>query len=386
MKLLCIHQGYELYGSDRSFIESVHALRSAFPDAEIDVVLPREGPIADYLRDDATRVIFEPLWVLRKHSLVRLATIDLARLPLALLRAWKRTRDADIVYINTSVVFDYTLVSRLFPDKVILHAHEIPEGFALQVIRRLLRWSKAELIFNSRATKRAFPDLADRRSHVIYNGVAIPAELEPIAPRPDGPFKILMLGRINRIKGQEVLVDAVTALPQAFRERVSVRIVGSAFGSDAPYLALQDRIAEAGLETCVALMPFVADPTEHFRWADIVVVPSRMPESLGRVAIEAMAFGRPAVVSAIGGLAEIVDDGHTGWLVPPGDASALSARLQAIMADPRPLPEFARAGRQRYEQMFNPAVVATAIGRVFREKLARRQTGLQPRPGEVRAK
>ena len=46
MRIACVHQGYELYGSDRCFVESVAAFREAFPEAEIEVVLPRPGPIA----------------------------------------------------------------------------------------------------------------------------------------------------------------------------------------------------------------------------------------------------------------------------------------------------------------------------------------------------
>ncbi len=82
------------------------------------------------------------------------------------------------------------------------------------------------------------------------------------------------------------------------------------------------------------MLPFVPDPSEHYRWADIVTVPSRRPESLGRVAIEAMAHGRPPLVSAIGGLVEVVIDGETGWHVPPGDAAALAGKLREIILRP----------------------------------------------------
>ncbi|TIV30126.1 MAG: glycosyltransferase family 1 protein, partial [Mesorhizobium sp.] len=59
MRIACVHQGYELYGSDRSFAESVAALRAAFPAAEIEVVLPREGPIVEILKPHASRIVFE---------------------------------------------------------------------------------------------------------------------------------------------------------------------------------------------------------------------------------------------------------------------------------------------------------------------------------------
>lgn len=372
MRVSCIHQGYELYGSDRSFVESVRAIRDAFPDAQIEVVLPREGPLAELLRADAVEVLFEPIWVLRRHSLVRLVSRAAFELPGALVRAWRRMRRSDVVYINTSVVFDHTLVSRFFSDKVVLHVHEIPEGMALRILRAALRWSRAEIVFNSQATKRTFPGLHRQRNHVIYNGVALRVPPEPVKAVSDGPFNILMLGRVNRIKGQEVLIEALAALPEPCRGRLSARIVGSAFETREPELELQRRIDAAGLGDRVKLLPFVPDPAEHFRWADIVVVPSRLPESLGRVAIEAQAYGRPPVVSDIGGLGEVVENGRTGWLVPPNDAPALSQRLQGIMADPTQLERFARAGRERFERVFDQETVARALAKVFRDNLARR--------------
>ncbi len=75
MRILCVHQGYELYGSDRSFVESVAALREAWPDADIEVVLPRDGPIVAPLRSRASRVRFAPIWVLRRSAIARLATL-----------------------------------------------------------------------------------------------------------------------------------------------------------------------------------------------------------------------------------------------------------------------------------------------------------------------
>ncbi|MGT2468524.1 hypothetical protein ACVOMV_32785 [Mesorhizobium atlanticum] len=162
MRIACVHQGYELYGSDRSFAESVAALRAAFPAAEIEVVLPREGPIVDILAPHASRIVFEPLWVLRRKAILRLATVEMARLPAALWRAWRRMRGSDLTYINTSIIADYALAARLLPRKALLHIHEIPEGILRKVLVVLMRWSRADLIFNSRHA-RTFRRSAGRR-------------------------------------------------------------------------------------------------------------------------------------------------------------------------------------------------------------------------------
>ena len=369
MIISCIHQGYELYGSDRSFVTTVASIRAAFPEAEIDVVLPRRGPIVPMLERVASRIVIEPLWVLRRKSLLRLATVDLLRLPVAVLRAWLRMRRSDIVYVNTSVVADYMLASRLCPDRAILHVHEIPQGLTRTLLRALVRWSAADIIFNSNATRDAFALPDTRPAHVVYNGVAGPAVPEP--PTFDGqrPLRLLMLGRLSRIKGQEILVEALARL--GGRVQPEVRIVGDAFEDGARAQRLRHLIGARGLSRSIELLPFAPDPTPHYRWADVVVVPSRLPESLGRVAIEAMAFGRPPLASAIGGLAEVVVDGETGWLVAPDSPAALAEALQTIIDAPAAWCGFAAAGRLCSDALFRAPAGASATAAVLREHLKR---------------
>lgn len=370
-RIACIHQGYELYGSDRSFAESVAALRQAYPAAEIEVVLPREGPILSLLNGTASRIVIEPLWVLRRRNLPRLLAAAPVALPLAVLRAARRLRRCDLVYINTSVIVDHTLAARFFPGKAIHHIHEIPEGATRTLLRRLILWGRSRLIFNSQATRQAFPLPPGYESDVIYNGVTGPADWSPTDYDGSRPLRVLMLGRINRIKGQEILLAAVAALSPELRERVEVRIVGSAFEDPDLERALRDAVVEAGLDGRVRVEPFVDDPSPLYRWADIVVVPSRRPESLGRVAIEAMAFGRPPLASAIGGLQEVVEDGVTGRLLPPNDAEALSRALAQTILAPQDLPAMARAGRQRFAALFSDQAVARAIAAVAGDMLGR---------------
>jgi glycosyltransferase involved in cell wall biosynthesis len=371
MKIVCVHQGYELYGSDRCFVESVAALRAAFAAAEIEVVLPRDGPIVAALAPYASRIAFEPLFVLRRKGLARLALTAPVALPLALARAARRIARSDLTYINTSVVLDYQIAARFFPGKALLHIHEIPTGLSRAVLRRVALWSGARLIFNSRATRDAFAPPPGCAHEVIYNGLAGPPQAASASYDGRRRLRVALIGRVNRIKGQDVLLSALASLPEATRARFEARMVGGAFENPALETQLIDDVKAAGLAGVVSVEPFAADTAPIYEWADIVVAPSKLPESLGRTAIEAMSFGRPALVSAIGGLTEVVADGETGWHVPPGDAAALAARLAAIVERPQDWLAFAPKARARYERLFSARAAAEALAAAAARTLAR---------------
>ena len=377
MRIACVHQGYELYGSDRCFVESVAALREAYRQAEIEVVLPREGPIVAALSPFADRIVFEPLFILRRKALPRLTLTGVFTLPAALWRASRRLRRADLVYINTSVVLDYQIAARAFPGKALLHIHEIPTGLVRAVLRRLALASGARLIFNSRATRDSFAPPANRAYDVIYNGLEGPPAPEPTTYDGSRPLRVALIGRINRIKGQDVLLAALTQLDA---RALQVRMVGGAFEDPSQETRLRQQVAQAGLTETVSVEPFALDTAPIYRWADIVVAPSKLPESLGRTAIEAMAFGRPALVSAIGGLTEVVADGQTGWHVPPGDAAALAQRLAAILRAPEAWREFGGRARARYERLFSRKAAADALGAAAARCLARERTPSAAQP------
>jgi glycosyltransferase involved in cell wall biosynthesis len=206
---------------------------------------------------------------------------------------------------------------------------------------------------------------------VVYNGIAGPAEPNPATYDGTRALRVLMLGRISRIKGQDVLIEALASLPEASRRLIAVRIVGNAFEDEARERALAARIAETGLSDQVSLRPFVAAPDTLYRWADVVTMPSQRPESLGRVAIEAMSYGVPPLVTAIGGLPEVVDDGRTGWIVAPGGPQPLADALARIVAEPESWRDFGRAARARYEALFSERSAADGIATMVQATLGR---------------
>ncbi|MFF2833838.1 glycosyltransferase family 4 protein [Cellulosimicrobium cellulans] len=166
-------------------------------------------------------------------------------------------------------------------------------------------------------------------------------------PARSGPVRepvVVAVGRIEHVKGFDLLVDAFASSP--LRDRARLVVVGD--GSEAG--ALRRRVASAGLTDRVEL-PGRLDPSEvaaRLAAADVVVVPSRA-DAAPLVVLEAWRSGRPLVATVRGGPPEIVTDGVDGVLVDPQDTQALAAAVLGLLDDPERAGRIGAAGRRRVE-------------------------------------
>jgi glycosyltransferase involved in cell wall biosynthesis len=187
----------------------------------------------------------------------------------------------------------------------------------------------------------------------------------PAAPRPESDASaptgrpVLFVGRILPHKGVDVLLRAAPA-------DVAVEIVGPA--PDARYLG--DLHALAAGKRVLFRHDCDEDALVHaYRRAACVVLPSvyrtmygaetRVPELLGQTLLEAAACATPAVATAVASLPEVVDDGVTGFLVPPNDPEALGGRLRWLREHPAAARALGDAGRARMLERFTWDAVVT---------------------------
>jgi glycosyltransferase involved in cell wall biosynthesis len=185
--------------------------------------------------------------------------------------------------------------------------------------RRILRRAQLVIAASSFLAEQARA-LGAREVRVVPSGVAFPESVG----EPEQPPHVLYVGRLSPEKGVLELLEACDGLPLV--------VVG-----DGP---LRDRVPAA-----VGFVP----PGELGAWyerASIVAAPSRR-EGYGVVAREAMAWGRPVVVTAVGGLVDAVEDGVTGLVVPPGDVAALRAAVKRLLDDPQLRARLGAAARTR---------------------------------------
>jgi glycosyltransferase involved in cell wall biosynthesis len=240
----------------------------------------------------------------------------------------------------------------------------------MRVLNRTLlprMWSAAlALTFHSRAALRYFARLGAPGDRMHYIPSCTDTRLfTPAAGRSNGPaeglwatdpshVRILSVARLHPAKGLDVLARAMARLRTTAPDAVAV--IHGRGGAEAE---LRAQIVELGLGTSLRLDPSSVDLEvlpEIYRSADIYVQPSRT-EPFGMAVLEAMACGRPVVASSTGGLEDLVEDGTTGFLVPPGDVEALSGALRTLVADPGLRDRMGRAARLRAESLFEMRAV-----------------------------
>jgi glycosyltransferase involved in cell wall biosynthesis len=158
--------------------------------------------------------------------------------------------------------------------------------------------------------------------------------------------RLLCVGRLIPIKGHIVLLRAFA---QARRQVPSLRLDIAGRGPLEP--ALRALTKELGIEDAVRFLGYVAPIQRAIEDAAAVVVPS-MGEGFGMVALEAMERARPVVAAEIGGLGELVEDGVTGYLVPPGEAEPLADAIVAVASNLPRAAAMGEAGRRRALEEF----------------------------------
>ena len=281
----------------------------------------------------------------------------------------------DVVHLQWSRLpfFDRGLVAQLKKAgvKVVHTVHDVEplyEGAAdMSGLGRVYQNCDA-LIVHTEANRRdlleRYPAIDVHKVHVIPHG-PLQAEDSPAGATrqtarsflgiPDDARVVLNFGSIKPYKGLDLLVSAVPMVAQSVPKTYLLLAGRPAKPADAPDLSALKRRGIAHR----ADMHFIAnkDAWSYYMAADVVALPYRNITQSG-VLLSSMAFARPAVVTAVGGLPEVIRPGQTGWVVPPENTALLAEAITDALANPTRTDEMGLAAKKDCDSRFSWTAIA----------------------------
>jgi len=319
----------------------------------------------------------EPIQV-RKESSLAQGLSSLSSLMPLIRRIARKAREYDVIYANTQKALVVGALASFFSDRpLVYHLHDIlsPDHFS-QTNRRIavtLANARASLVIaNSQASQAAFVAAGgrERLTEVVYNGFQPELyqsnESNSSQLRQqlglDGRFIVGHFSRLSPWKGQHILIEALAHCPKD----VTAILVGDALFGEQDYVQhLHQRVAELGLEERVQFLGFRSDIVPLMSACDLVAHTSTSSEPFGRVIVEAMLCGRPVVAAAAGGAVELVQHGHTGWLVAPGEPTLLADVITSCQNQPLHAVSLAQQAQMYASQRFDLKTINQQLERLL---------------------
>jgi glycosyltransferase involved in cell wall biosynthesis len=286
----------------------------------------------------------------------------------------------DLLHANTNFMSQYSgVLSKLTKIPSVGHIRDI------EPLGRMGRWiirQNTKLIAISDAVKRYLvgEHILEHQIVRVHDGVDLrqyqsQKKIPPFLKGRRGDFKtaviVGVIGQIGKRKGHLYFLEAAQMIVQTYPD-VVFWIVGKepAHSKERYTEQLYQYVQDNRLEQYVTFWGFRADIPEILAQLDILVLPS-LQEPFGKIVIEAMAMEKPVVASNVGGVPEIVVDGKTGFLVPPGNSDTLRQALEQLIPDREKREKMGREGRKRVEQMFTLEKNVRATEQVYQDILVR---------------
>jgi glycosyltransferase involved in cell wall biosynthesis len=383
-RILYLNPTSEVGGAERSLLELLEHLdrKQYYPI----VCFPSEGKLAGKLSGMGIEMKMIPLHeeisqLSRQNGnrcLLRLLSTPRHLLPTITKAAnFVRSKHIDLIVTNgIKCHIIGSMVSSMTGAKLIWHVRDFMEtGLARFLLTSMGRLFPDRIITNSDAVGSIF--VSGGRTETVYNGVDLAqfnSELD--GKRVRSEFKVgkhtKLIGAIGHfapLKGYEELLCAVREVVGA-GFNVKLALVGECIyphskGYKEKLLSLVD---STGMKDKVIFTGFREDIPELLASFDLFVLPSRS-EGFGRVNLEAMAMGKPVISTNVGGIPEVVIDGVTGILVPPGNSNVISRAIVKLLDDPHMREIMGREGRKRVEERFTLQGHVQRIQEIYRDVL-----------------
>jgi glycosyltransferase involved in cell wall biosynthesis len=352
-------------------------LKDVDPDIDVHLVVNRDGAgdLATHLSPEllSERVRLEALNVglpvdpaAPDSAVLRLLSRSLYPILQNRVVQLARDRAVDVVYTSQQR-FDCqigALVARRLGIPHIIHLHYLPGPWLRERPMRLLHTCDQVIAVSEFIRRRAIDcGISRERIEVIRNTLELPA-----LSAGAGKRRSIVIGQIGRMHPMKGFLDTVQAFSRVHARHLNTSLVLVGDGVERP--AIERAIAEADLSDVSRMVGWQDDSNAWLRELDIFVHPSR-DEPFGLAVVEAMAHGIPVVAYGDGGVGEIVEHGQSGFLVEPGNISALTATIEQLVSDGHLRAQVGERARERVRNAFDPAGARQAFAALVRRVAGR---------------
>lgn len=277
----------------------------------------------------------------------------------------------DIVHINTSYSYVGAVAARCIHIPYVWHIREfLEEDQNNRIWNRsfgysLMSGADTLIAISDSVYQKYLKLLKTDRLVTIFNGIdetRFACESHKILA--ENEIRLLMVGGINKSKGQEQLIKACLMLMESGYNKFFLKIVGT---GDQDYVEeLQRFVIDNYLQGVIEFCGYISNTEDYYRWADIAFVCSRM-EAFGRVTVEAMMAGAIVIGADAGGTRELIKDGVTGLLYKNGSTESLADRIVWVMENKDQAKNIAETGQKYVLSYYTARQNAVQIDKVYKK-------------------
>lgn len=224
-----------------------------------------------------------------------------------------------------------TVVHSCYEERYFFPGSKLKKVFGHMVFQAGLNISDL-IVFVSNAGLESYKSVfkfEDTKAKIVYNGIGLDKIVsgEKAVVNYKTPYNLTYIGRLSSVKGIDLLLYAAAKI--SFKYPICVSIIGAGDDLD----RLKQITKEINMEDKVTFYGAKTDVKPYLNEASIFVYPSIWQEVFGISLVEAMAFGRPCIANRVGGIAEIIQDGVSGYLTDSPTSDALANTLERVIKD-----------------------------------------------------
>lgn len=377
-KILFLHSGAELYGSDKILLEILKLLdKDKF---EPLVVIPNKGVLEEEFKKSRIEYIIYDFPILRrKYFNIKGIIIYICKFfkSILYLNSIVKKYNIDIITSNTLAVLEGAFYSKIFRIKHVWHIHEIIKEPKImeKFYKKIVPYTAQNAICVSNAVKDNLFSSKDEDKvniKVIHNGINIERftsnnteSIKKSLNIDNNRIIVGMVGRINKIKGQLFMVDVAKELVEKYPNILIIMVGGVFSGQESLKIELEEKIAKNNLEEHIKLFEFDKEIGKYYEIFDIFVLPSVKPDSFPTVVLEAMSYSKPIIAHVTGGVSEMVQDNENGILIRNINTSNTAKAIENLLIDENKRMIYGTKSRMIMEEKFSTKTFSEKINNFY---------------------